>query len=86
MTVEAALVREQGVSFPVVCVRQGVVSNTSKARETQAAFAPHFGGVPIVLMEQDSRGRATYFGRPDIVDFLADISMSRLPWKKWHMN
>jgi hypothetical protein len=86
MTIDAALVSEQGVTFAVVCVRSGVTSNSLDARRVQIAFSPHFGGVPIVLMEQDSRGRATYFGRRDIVNFLSNISTSRLPWKRWNLN
>ena len=86
MTVDAALVREQGIMFAVVCVRTGVVNNPTQASDTIAGLAPHFGFVPVVLMEQDSRGRPTYYGRRDIVDFLANISISRLPWRKWHLN
>lgn len=86
MTVDAALVEEQGVTFAVVCVRNGIVTNPIKANETIAGLMPHFGFVPVVLMEQDPRGRATYYGRPDIVDFLAQISVSRLPRRKWHLN
>jgi hypothetical protein len=86
MSVDAALVREQGVTFAVVCVKSGVTSNSYQAQQAQLAFAPHFGGFPIVLMEQDSRGRATYYGRRDIVDFLSNISTSRLPWKRWNLN
>ncbi len=86
MTVDAALVREQGITFAVVCVRNGVVNNPNQATETIAGLAPHFGFVPVVLMEQDSRGRPTYYGRDDIVDFLTSISMDQLPWRKWHLN
>ncbi len=86
MMIDAALVKEQGVSFAVVCVRSGATNNSVEARKTQAAFSPHFGGVPVVLMEQDGRGRPTYFGRPDIVNFLTRISVNRLPWREWHVN
>lgn len=86
MTFDAALVCEQGAEFAVVCVRRGVIGNPTQAAQTQASFSPHFGGVPVVLMEQDSSGRPTYYGRRDIVDFLANLSMDRLPWKKWHLN
>jgi hypothetical protein len=86
MTVDAALVREQGITFAVICVRNGIVNNPTQASETIAGFAPHFGFVPLVLVEQDSSGRPTYYGRRDIVDFLANISMDRLPWRQWHLN
>ncbi len=86
MVIDAALVKEQGVSFTVVCVRSGATKNSVEAGKTQAAFSPHFDGVPVVLMKQDSRRRPTYFGRPDIVNFLTRISVDRLPWREWHVN
>lgn len=86
MTFQAALVREQGQTFAVVAVRQGIIDNTSEAKIAQATFAPAFNHVPIILMEQGFRGRPRYYGRTDIVRFLANIDFRRLPWKKWTKN
>lgn len=86
MTFEAALVREQGQTFAVVVVRQGIIDNTTEASRMQAAFAPAFEFVPIILMDQNYQGTPRYYGRPDIVDFLASIDFRRLPWKKWSLN
>jgi hypothetical protein len=83
MSFDAALVREQGVTFAVVAVKAHAVSSDSSRREAIGGFAPHFPGVPIVLMVQDGRGRPTYWGRPDIVRFLARVHVSRLPWKRF---
>jgi hypothetical protein len=38
-----------------------------------AAASQLFGRIPVVAMEQDSRGVPTYFGRPDLVRFLASV-------------
>jgi hypothetical protein len=86
MTFDAALVREQGQTFAVVVVRQGIIDNTSEANSAQASFAQAFDYVPIILMEQGFRGRPRYYGRPDIVRFLANFDFRRLPWKKWSSN
>jgi hypothetical protein len=86
MTIDAALVKEQGVTFAVVCVRSGITSNSNEAEKVQRAFAPRFGFVPIVLMEQNSSGRASYYGRRDIVNLLVNIDFRRLPWAKWSLN
>jgi hypothetical protein len=86
MTFQAVLVREQGQTFAVVVVRRGIIDNTSEADRTRETFAPAFDFVPIILMEQDGRGRPTYYGRPDIVRFLANIDFRRLPWKQWTVN
>jgi hypothetical protein len=83
MSYDAALVREQGVTFAVVVVKPHVVNSDSSRRETAAGFAIHFPGVPIVLMAQDGRGRPTYWGRPDIVRFLANVPVQALPWKRF---
>ena len=83
MSFEAALVREQGATFAVCVVKPHVVNSDSSRREAIASFSPKFPGVPIVLMAQDGRGRPTYWGRPDIVRFLANVPFQRLPWKRW---
>jgi hypothetical protein len=45
-----------------------------------------FQGLPIVLASQDSRGVFEYQGRRDIVDFLASIDPSRIPWKHYTIS
>lgn len=83
MSFDAALVREQGVTFAVVVVKNHVVSSDSSRRDAMNAFGTHFPGVPIVLMAQDGRGRPTYWGRPDIVRFLARVPVNALPWNRF---
>ncbi len=83
MQFEGALVREQGITFAVVFVRKYVVENASEAQSAIRSFAPVFPGVPLVLMGQDNSGRATFFGRRDIAQFLSRISHNRLPWKRY---
>ena len=86
MTIDAALVREQGQTFAVVAVRRGIINNTAEAQRAQATYAPAFQFVPIILMEQDGRGVPTYYGRSDVVRFLANIDFRRLPWKQWTLD
>lgn len=86
MTFQAALVREQSQTFAVVVVRQGVLNNKLEANRLRTSFAPVFDNVPIVLMEQNHRGTPMYYGRTDIVDFLAEIDFRRLPWSEWTLN
>ncbi|HMQ30029.1 MAG TPA: hypothetical protein PKD53_04840 [Chloroflexaceae bacterium] len=86
MQFEGAVIREQGVVFAVVIVKKQVVDNVSAARETIQAFQPAFPGIPVVLMGQDSRGRATYYGRSDIVKFLSRIPVSAIPWKRYSLH
>jgi hypothetical protein len=83
MQFDGALVREQGVTFAVVSVKNHVIQNASEAQSVIREFAPAFPGVPIVLMGQGNSGRATFFGRKDIAQFLSRISPSRLPWRHY---
>lgn len=86
MQINAALVKEQNVEFAVVVVRRGIIDNSSEARRVQEWLAPAFGFLPVVLMEQDHFGVPCFYGRSDIVVFLAGLDFRRLPWAKWSLN
>lgn len=82
-TFQAALVKEQGVTFAVVVVRSEVLDSTTVSQNTQRAFQRYFPNTPIILMRQDFRGVPTYYGRRDIVAFLSKIHFSQLPWREY---
>lgn len=84
--VDGAVIKEQGITFAVVVVKRDAVVNQFKVRDTMVSFSSCFPGMPVVLMCQDHRGVATYYGRPDIAKFLARISPSRIPWKRYTFN
>ena len=85
MQFEGAVIREQGVKFAIVIVKQHVVQNRASGRRAISSFQPVFPGLPVVLMGQDGRGRASYLGRPDIVKFLSRVSIGRIPWKRFNI-
>lgn len=85
MTFQGALVTEQGVTFAIVVVKQHVIQNSVTAQRTQAAFTPRFPGVPIILMAQNYLGEPTYYGRRDLVDFLAHVPMECIPWREYQV-
>ena len=80
MTIEGAVIREQGVTFAVVVVKEHVVNNSFEADRTIRAFQPAFPGMPVVLMAQDYRGVPTYYGRRDISQFMADVTLECVAW------
>ena len=86
MRVQGAVIREQGQTFAVVVVKSHVVQNRAEATSAISSFTPIFGGVPVVLMAQDSRGRPTYFGRPDISRFMASVPLRAIPWREYSIN
>jgi hypothetical protein len=83
MTVEGAVIREQGQSFAVVIVKRHVVDSASTSSQTIREFMPLFPGMPVVLAAQDARGLFTFYGRRDIAKFLASLHSSQIPWKRY---
>lgn len=86
MQFEGAVIREQGVTFAVVVVKRHIVDNPTSANQAINSFRPAFPGLPIVLMGQDSFGRAKWFGRQDIARFLANTPLGAIPWRRYSMN
>ncbi|MNF32653.1 hypothetical protein D3C77_596940 [compost metagenome] len=80
---QGAVVREQGITFAIVIVKKQVVDSIHESEKAITLFSNYFPGMPVTLMGQDSRGRATYRGRQDIVNFLAKLHISQIPWKEY---
>ena len=83
MTFEGALVKEQGVTLGIVVVAPHVLHDASARGRARAFGEGVWRSVPIVLMAQDAHGTPTYWGRPDLVRFLANLHMTQIPWKRW---
>lgn len=81
--VQGAVIKEQGVTFAIVIVKKHVLDSQVKRDEAQMSFRSLFPGMPIVLMAQDSKGIPKYWGRKDIVEFLANIYPEQIPWKEY---
>lgn len=86
MKLQGAVIKEQGVTFAIVIVKQFVIQSQIEFQKAATAFSNYFPGMPIVLMAQNSRGVPTYRGRNDIVKFLANIHPSQIPWKEYRFN
>ncbi|MGA3287421.1 MAG: hypothetical protein ABSD46_08340 [Bacteroidota bacterium] len=86
MRFQGSVIKEQGVTFAVVVVKKNVLDNHSEADRMIRAFYQVFPGVPIVLMAQNYSGVPSYYGRSDIVRFLANIPMESIPWKEYSVN
>ncbi len=86
MTFEGAVISEQNVTFAIVVVKPHVVDNATEANRAIVSFCPVFHGLPVVLMGQDGFGRPKYYGRPDIVNFLAHVPLQAISWRKYELN
>lgn len=85
MTIDGAIITEQGVTFAIAVVKSHVLSSPNR-EQIRNSFIPLFGNVPIILMAQNSRGVPTYHGRQDIVKFLANIDLGRIPFKRYTVS
>jgi len=86
MRFQGAVIREQGQTFAVVVVKRHVIDNRATATGAIASFSPAFPGMPVVLMAQASSGRPSYYGRPDISKFLANVPIQAIPWRDYTLN
>lgn len=83
MRFEGALIKEQGVTFAIVVVKPHIIRNSFQANDAIRSFQPLFPGTPIVLMAQDGFGTPTYYGRNDLVNFMASVPMAAVPWQEF---
>ena len=83
MKIQGAVIKERGVSFAVIIVKQFVIQSQIEFQKSARSFSSCFPGMPIVLMAQDSRSVPAYRGRKDIVNFLSNIHVSQIPWKEY---
>lgn len=87
MIFDGAIIKEQGLTFGIAIVKLSALSQTSQQKDSLInEFSNIFGGIPTVLMAQDNRGIPKYYGRTDIVNFLAKVHPTRIPWKRYTLN
>ena len=83
--VTAAVTLVQRARFVVVLVNQQAIQPGVR-ETTRRSVSPLFSGDLLGLCAQDSRGTPTYYGRQDIVKFLANTGMHQLPWRKYQSS
>ncbi|MBX9689085.1 MAG: hypothetical protein K2X27_20415 [Candidatus Obscuribacterales bacterium] len=84
MKFEGALIREQGITFGVAIVEQHQLRSTDRDKVV-LQFSRIFRA-PTVLMAQDNRGIPQYYGRKDIVNFLANVPLAAIPWREYNVS
>ncbi|MEA2676082.1 MAG: hypothetical protein QOJ81_223 [Chloroflexota bacterium] len=86
MSVEAALVKEQGVTFVVVPVKAHIFDSPRAWERLLPDCHRWWPGANVVFMARREGQRIEYRGRPDIVRFLSKIPASALPWRRWSVH
>ena len=56
MTFEGAVLKEQGVSFAIVVVKEHVLNSSSECNNARSGFQTIFPRMPIVLMSMSMEG------------------------------
>jgi len=83
MIINGAVIKEQGVTFAIISVKQHVTRYTVTTVNARQNFSYFFPNMPIILMSQNENGTPRYVGRKDIVDFLKTIRVDQIPWKEY---
>jgi hypothetical protein len=84
--IEGAVIREQGVTFAVAVVQRGLLQQPTQRDQAVLEFGALFDGLPTVLMAQDGSGVPTYYGRPDLVDFMSTVPLDAVPWRVYTVS
>ena len=85
MTFDGAVIKEQGITFGIMVVKRHVLTDPTRRDQLVSQASRVFGGIPTVLMAQQ-QGRSRYYGRPDIVRFMAKVPLAAVPWKRYRLN
>ena len=83
MKFQGAVVNAQGATFAIIVVKPATLQSPELRQQAVSRYNEIFPGVPIVLMAQDIRGRARWYGRSDLVSYLAKLKLHQIPWKQY---
>ncbi len=79
----AAIIREQGTTFAVAIMKDHVLNSPSQADKQIQAIA-HTLGCPLVVLLGE-RNQKLRGNRRDIVDFVANLHPSQIPWREYRL-
>ena len=86
MQFQGAVIKEQGVTFGILTVKQHILNDPTQRDALVRQGAKLFGGLPTVLMAQDFNGTPSYYGRSDISQFMASVPLRAVPWKEYTIS
>lgn len=90
MDFEGAHLRERArqggyVDWWVVVVKRHVLDNPTRRAELRAALEAELGQ-PVVLMAEGTRRVPTYWGRDDLVEYMARVPLEAVPWQRFTLR
>ncbi len=86
MDLVGSIVKAQGHDFAVVQVHGYMVQSAQEAEETIRAYGGLFPGMPVVLMAVSGSTGTTYWGRPDLANYMAQTPPGMITWQRFSFN
>jgi len=86
MKIKGAIIKEQNVKFAVVETAIETLKSQNDMNTIKDKFSPLFGNIPVIFMAKNAKGIPVFIGRKDIVDFLSNNDISRIPWREFTSN
>ena len=83
MKIQGAVLNQAGESFAVVRIGGSLIHDKDEANKAINSLSSLFPKMPIVLAAEESRGRFTYYGRPDISHLAASTNLSGITWREY---
>jgi len=85
LTVDGAIIREQGLVFDVIVVNQNALNDVANRDDFVGHASPALGGISTILVAQGGR-HIRYYGRPDLVRFMRAVPPAAVPWKRFRLE
>jgi len=83
MKIKGAIIKEQNVKFAILETATATLKSQSDMNNIKQKFAPLFGGIPVVFMARNAKGVPVFLGRKDLVDFLSNNDVNKIPWREF---
>ncbi|RJP69887.1 MAG: hypothetical protein C4532_10155 [Candidatus Abyssobacteria bacterium SURF_17] len=83
MKYSAALVQKGELTVVLVQVDKDVLDVPGRARDALKPLQSVFPNMPIVFVARNSKGKLFFFGRPDIVDGMGEVTLHDAEWKEY---
>ncbi|MBF0450418.1 MAG: hypothetical protein HQK75_06930 [Candidatus Magnetomorum sp.] len=86
MKIRGAIIKEQNVKFSVIETVTATLKSQTDMNTIKQKFSPLFGNIPVIFMAKNTKGIPIFVGRKDIVDFLSNNDVNKIPWREFTAN
>ncbi len=84
MQFTGAVVKTEGKNIAVAVVADSFLTLEQNEKMAEMRrYATAFPGLPLVLMTLDEQGESEFFGRPDLINLLAEVPLNYIIFKSY---